>query len=195
MILSNEFLSNEVKYKKYLDEHLACITKVYNEYENTIALEITGEIIGGEKRKNNTFSTCMIRKSLKQRIPRHDATKFSKKEFIPYCNDFCSNSKDEPIEEEFQKAREHHYAHNDHHPEFWIYEVDDKKVSIPMRDDAFAEMIIDWIAEAMMENSNTLEWWNNKGKTEKGKYLDSSDIRFLDNFFNRYSNNFDFSNR
>lgn len=188
MILSSEFLSNEAKYKKYVDSHIRAVSTIWQNFEDIIALEIT------LYRKNKSLTTPMIRRSLEQRIPVHDASKFSDAEFIPYCNKFFGSSSDlnkETIEKEFDKAWIHHYTHNDHHPEFWQYKVGDKVVTIPMKDDAFAEMIIDWAAMSLMRNSSTLDWWKKEGRADKSNYLDESDIKFLDSLLERYDNIFD----
>lgn len=76
---------------------------------------------------NEKYDKKYNRKLAKQLIIHaftHDLSKFSSKEFKPYAVKFFGNDveyayKHDYIEEQFNKAWEHHYKHNKHHPEYW----------------------------------------------------------------------------
>lgn len=103
--------------------------------------------------KRNVFLECRKVKGMWWHGITHDLSKFSPSEFFPYARKFYGNYppkallKDigykniktkESIEEEFQKAWEHHYKNNPHHWNYWIgKDMDCKDID---------KMICDWKA-------------------------------------------------
>jgi hypothetical protein len=85
------------------------------------------------------------------RLLVHDLSKFSRAEWGPYVayQPYFGKPKDQvplDIEQAFQLACAHHWAHNSHHPQYWNT-VDvpwDQRVPMPFED--VLEMIVDWIA-------------------------------------------------
>ena len=75
------------------------------------------------------------------RLIVHDLSKFSRAEWGPYADRFCSGRSgqtdkgDDP--EAFQKAWEHHWAHNPHHWEYWC--------GREMPETYVREMVADWM--------------------------------------------------
>ena len=50
-------------------------------------------------------------------IREHDESKFGEEEFEPYAKHFYD---DDDYSLEFDEAWEHHWMHNEHHPEYWL---------------------------------------------------------------------------
>ena len=98
------------------------------------------------------------------RINTHDESKITKEEFEPYRKYFYPIEGEERNENEFNKAWEHHYMNNDHHPEYWI----DKDGRVQeMKLEAMLEMLCDWIAMSIQFHSNPIEWYENAIKTKE----------------------------
>jgi hypothetical protein len=114
------------KYLKYVLEH-----------KKNVFIEC---MIASKEQWNGTYdkrNNRRIARELFMHAFTHDLSKFSPKEFIPYAKYFSGkfkttwekliqygiynkkNSK-EYIEEQFNKAWEHHYKHNKHHTEYWV---------------------------------------------------------------------------
>jgi hypothetical protein len=66
-------------------------------------------------------------------ITEHDESKFSEEEFEPYAQRWHGDKKKTP---EYERAWEHHWQNNEHHPEYWLGE-DMPYIYI-------LEMICDW---------------------------------------------------
>ena len=66
-------------------------------------------------------------------IKEHDESKFSEEEFEPYAQHFYGSGDNDF---EFDKAWEHHWQNNEHHPEYWGGEA------VPYI--YILEMICDW---------------------------------------------------
>lgn len=100
---------------------------------------------------------------LKERILKHDASRYTPEEWDNWRKSyFPVNDKEKEEGEKTEKeARKHHYKVNAHHPEHWNGKEMDK-VSI-------AEMIIDWEADSKVDGGNPLKWWlyNDEAKEKK----------------------------
>ena len=69
-------------------------------------------------------------------IEEHDSTKFSDEELEPYAREWSTGEKGF----EYDEARKHHIANNEHHPEHWLGE------NIPYI--YILDMLCDWAVEA-----------------------------------------------
>ena len=67
-----------------------------------------------------------------------------------------------------------------------------KETVIPMSDEAFIEMICDWVAMSMNFKESTLVWWKNN-RDKKAKYFTSLDLEFIDEVMEEFKVEFDFS--
>ena len=90
---------------------------------------------------------------LKERILKHDASRYTPEEWDDWRKSYfpINDKEKEEGEESEKKARYHHYKVNAHHPEHWKGKEMDK-ISI-------AEMIIDWEADSKADGGNPLKWW------------------------------------
>ena len=100
-------------------------------------------------------------------LKRHDESKFSRQEFMPYAYYFFNkdgtprdSAPDVPFEEipgtdiqieyNFTLAWKHHLQHNDHHWQHWILRNDNGKTDIlPMPYIYIHEMVADWMGASM----------------------------------------------
>ena len=100
---------------------------------------------------------------LKERILKHDASRYTPEEWDDWRKSYfpINDKEKEEGEESEKKARDHHYKVNAHHPEHWKGKEMDK-ISI-------AEMIIDWEADSKADGGNPLKWWlyNDEAKEKK----------------------------
>lgn len=101
--------------------------------------------------------------SLDQMIKKHDESKLSKEEFVPYRMKFFPTKYDisyvEDVEKEFNQAWEHHKKHNDHHWENWV------NIEHPYSEVFVVHNICDWMAMGMKFNDTAKEYYEkNKDK-------------------------------
>lgn len=109
--------------------------------------------------------------SLTANILEHDKSKFSEEEFNAYRNYFHPCSGEEKDEEAFNKAWEHHYSNNPHHPEYWYNQGKD------MPPVYIAEMLLDWQAMKMKFGGNNYDYYM---KTRDKKPFSENTRKILD---------------
>lgn len=95
-------------------------------------------------------------------IKEHDDSKWSEEEFEPYAQRWHGDKKKTP---EYERAWEHHWQNNEHHPEYWLGE-DMPYIYI-------LEMLCDWgsfsIASGDMKELS--DFYFNKAKEDPEKNL------------------------
>lgn len=181
-------------YSKYVSEHIAYVHLAFASFGNKICNDLEARY---KKKIVGLYS------KVRARVMKHDDSKFSEDEFIPYMQKFYPwegmDKTTELIDEEFNKAWNHHIRHNDHHPEHWLKwsDLEKKDIYISMDDDAIVEMLLDWIAMSMARNQSVYEWWstNNGGREEKKVLMDKMDFDFVDKWISDNKNLIDFTNR
>ena len=114
------------KNEEYIKQHVANVQKGFNWIKENCP---------------EMLAKCNLEK-VEQHIKEHDASKWSKEEFEPYANRFFGERTPE-VEEVFEKAWQHHWQNNPHHPEYWN--------GRPMPEDYIIEMICDWWAFSWKE--------------------------------------------
>lgn len=130
----------EKEYTNYINEHIMNIRLAYIKY---------GEILC--KKLNISNHQLLLN------INKHDQSKYSEKEFDSYRQYFYPCSNETKNEELFNKAWEHHYKENPHHPEYWI--DDDSNTINDMPNIYITEMLLDWEAMSMKFNNNTYDYY------------------------------------
>ena len=138
---SGEYTPEEKKYVAYINSHIDRVKKSF---------DARGELI----RRVFGFTHEDMAK-LMHRIEVHDQSKFSINEFPQYRNYFYPAENEIKNDEEFARAWQHHYEHNDHHPEYWVK----NGVPMEMSDLAIAEMILDWEAMSRNFGGNPRVWY------------------------------------
>ena len=179
-------------YKKYVETHIENVKKAFNMFGIEFAERIQSQI--GRENRGWLIST------VKKNIIEHDKSKFGTLEFEAYAAKFypCKEDLDrgaEAIEAEFQKAWEHHYKFNNHHPEHWKVNIDGKEIYAVMSSDAVLEMILDWISVSMTYKTSTYDWWfnNPSGRQEKTTMLCTDNIEVIDSIMNDFKDRLNFS--
>lgn len=178
------------KYTEYIENHISNVARVFTLFGEELYDYVTSRRTAQKKSKHiASFNT------VRENIASHDSSKFSDAEFEPYRARFYPYYEDQMnsnVEEEFEKAWEHHYTHNKHHPEYWLIKMSGKEKVIPMSNEAFIEMICDWVAMSMNFKESTYEWWKNN-REKKAKYFTPLDLEFIDKVMKEFEVDFDFS--
>lgn len=95
----------------------------------------------------------------------HDLSKFSPAEWGPYVEHFYSGRPKAETQAAFDRAWEHHWRHNPHHPELWVGGPGgdpSKHVAMPAR--FVAEMVADWYGAAMAQGKEDCWAWYRKNR-------------------------------
>lgn len=182
-----------VAYSKYVNDHIAYVHLAFASFGAKICHNLEEKYRGIHG----------LHSQVRTRVMKHDDSKFSEAEFVPYIQKFYAwedmDKTQEQVSEEFDKAWMHHVKYNDHHPEHWIQwsELEKRNIFMAMDDAALVEMLIDWIAMSMARNQSVHEWWtaNENGRKEKEKLMDQIDFEFVDIWIEENKNLIDFSNR
>lgn len=147
----------EKEYLNYILEHKENVVKAF---ETSLT---------NENYKNNYDELYL-------RVISHDYSKLDDEEFEAYRNYFYPNEDEVKNEEDFNKAWEHHYKNNSHHPEYY------GKNKMPEID--ILEMIIDWEAMAIKFGGSAKEFYESKKKQELIDNEFNIDFEYLEsNFF------------
>lgn len=111
----------------------------------------------------------------------HDLRKLGRREFITYAHHFYNSDGTSRADEtakvlenpegehgEWLRARRLHVISSRHHSEYWtVTDNNHNHYVLPMGETDIREMVADWrgVARALGKpKSDTLEWWNSKGK-------------------------------
>lgn len=98
-----------------------------------------------------------ILEQMSYRIRRHDDSKYSEREFLPYRRHFYPMDGEVDDTAQYDAAWQHHYNRNDHHWQYWI-DCDGDFIGYADMDErmcACLEMICDWQA---MGKSRCARW-------------------------------------
>ena len=103
-------------------------------------------------------------------VKNHDVSKFSEEEFEGYRQWFYPRNGEAGDPEIFDKAWEHHYTVNKHHPEHY---VQDDGTAEKMPDMYVVEMLLDWAAMSMRAKNYPSDWY----EKEKNRLVFHSETR------------------
>lgn len=149
-------------YKKYIDTHRENVERAFH---------LAFDFFNNYANKYGPSKKIFINKIL-DAIHVHDMSKYYHDEFDAYRAKFYPtenevNNKDNKIivENNFEKAWEHHYRTNRHHPEFFI----EHNSTIDTDPVAFMEMLCDWLGMSIAYNpddpfKNLNEWFEDNKK-------------------------------
>lgn len=172
-------------YKEYIYKHINGVRKAFELFgkelcENVIALRMP----------SSELSSSELFHMMRSIVASHDRSKFSEEEFEAYAAKFypCEEDMKDDTQRDvnFDKAWDHHYMHNPHHPEYWP-----NKVKL-MPNCYFVEMICDWIGVSIAYHSSVYDWWFKKDRVEKVDLLPEDDIQLIDLFITRNKDMLDF---
>ena len=161
--LSDEFdnlekTKKDEEYLEYIKDHILNVKRSFVNYMIPLL-------------KKNNISSMISDEDLKaaiikaaESVQHHDDSKFGDDEFDGYRARWYPTQKEKNGDQEYQdliraeydKAWEHHYTVNDHHPEFWIKDGIPSEMSIS----AISEMICDWQGMAFDKGGSALIYYN-----------------------------------
>lgn len=191
-------------YTKYVNEHIANVTKAFEMFGD--------EILAYRDKLYSTGRGFVASKNLISiNLKQHDESKFSAEEYDSYRKNFYCSEEDiiasgmsreefeSQVKKDFDEAWKHHYEVNKHHPEYWMATIERKKAYFPIPTYAFVEMICDWIAVSMTLKSSVSHWWFGSdthpgARVEKMEQIAlNADIEFIDKFIRDNESKLDFS--
>ena len=148
----------EKEYLAYINEHIANVKTAYYNYRFQLCSNL---VISAVDLYNN--------------ILVHDDTKYSEEEFEGYRQWFYPCSDEEKNKELFDKAWEHHYLNNPHHPEYWCDRETNEPTDMP--DIYIAEMLLDWAGMGIKFGDTAYEYYM---KTRDTKPLSENTKKKID---------------
>ncbi len=158
-------------YNKYLKEHISNVQKAYNWLRKHMWYMFEDEGLSKTNR-------------LDENIKNHDASKYSKEEFLPYAKYF--NIDKEKYQEEFDRAWNHHQKCNPHHWQYWLL-LEDGGKTIPLEMDLIyvAEMFADWMSFSVKVGKleELIKWYE---KESPKMTLHKNTKKFVDELVKEY---------
>lgn len=169
--MNKEIVAMEKKYYAYVTEHIENVQRAFKEM-----FIDKGEIL------IHKFDHFLELKDaidfVESEIKSHDASKFSDEEFDAYRRQFYPTSSENITEEEkkiteerYNQAWEHHYLHNDHHPDYWM---DENKKPTDMSLPAIVHMLADWGGMAIKFGGTPKQYYYEKAEEEKSKMTENT---------------------
>ena len=181
-------------YSVYINTHINTVRFIFQKYSYSIIKYMVERYPDEADEWNKAFEF------VKQKIKDHDKSKFSEEEFEGYRAYYYKSKEDDnkDIEDAYNKAWEHHYKFNSHHPEFWVVnlnETDKELKFIEMLKSCLLEMLCDWMSMSFQFNQSLYEWWFNSknGREEKSKLLAANTFKLIDEFIIYNKETFNFS--
>ena len=115
-------------------------------------------------------------KNFDELIEKHDESKFSDEEFLPYADKWHGSKKKT---KEYELAWEHHWKNNPHHPEY--FEGNDMEYIYIL------EMICDWMSFGFKENdlTNIISFYKDKAREDKEKNFSENTKNIVDDIINK----------
>ena len=142
----------EHNYSKYIKEHKENIDRAF--YEMVMCPDM--EWIGWDD------ELCY---QLKQRVDKHDDSKYSEEEFDAYRKFYhpISQEEKENAKKDFDKAWEHHWQTNDHH---WQNRQNDNAETMTIEQQlACLENVLDWMAMGYKFNDRPYKYYERNKDT------------------------------
>ncbi len=194
----NEWLAKNKEYLNYIAEHIDNVDKAYKQlfgprFTEADAAEL--QLPLGELAK--------ARLDVRSVLDDHDQSKYSDEEFDAYRARFHKTTKEqekydndlaykETVDNNFQKAWEHHYKNNNHHPQWWRW-VDlennrykpretERSEALEMTLVAIFHMLCDWQAMSIKFNSKLSDWYRDEAQTDECTFMHPNTKAIVDRF-------------
>ena len=171
LISSDESIEKNKKqqeYVNYIKEHVLNVQIAFNRYFiPLLEKDNICEIVSDQE-----FKEAINRASVS--ILDHDSSKYSDEEFdgyrekyYPTVSELANEDFQKQVEERSEKAWEHHYTNNWHHPKYWF--DSENNIYKDMNLEAIIEMICDWTSFNIKSGNpiGVLDWYTNKANSEK----------------------------
>lgn len=175
--ISKEQKQCETDCKKYTDEHIATVKKVWEDIK--LRYDCMDRIYSELLDKDQQQKECFI-SGVDQQILHHDMSKYSVDEWEFYRRNFnpVNDEEKENNRADFEKAWEHHYTNNLHHWNWWALHNKQDKMSLNF----VIEMCCDWIAMSIKFGGDALTWY----KSQKNIILGNHQKKFVEEFLSIY---------
>lgn len=169
---------NSIYEEDFSQKRLNDLTDIYTEYINTHKENVKKSFDWFMENLPELFEDIEI-EELQELIDKHDESKFSEEEFLPYANRWFGDKKKT---KEYGLAWEHHWKNNLHHPEYWDGE-DMEYIYI-------LEMLCDWMSFGFKENNlkDIVSFYWEKAREDKEKNLSKNTKKILDAIINKIDN-------
>lgn len=163
-----QLVEKEKEYIAYIEEHVNNVMTAFQSINTKLTNYPNYPIEDAEISFSLTRETVMENlRIVAERVHLHDQSKYSDEEFAAYRRKFHPTTEESTSGEDaealaienFNKAWEHHYKNNPHHPGYWT----DKEMTL----DAIIEMLADWVAMSIKFHSSTRDFWENKAGKER----------------------------
>ena len=137
------------EYDKYLMKHIGGVKKSWNEILYPYLLD-------------NSNLTVEELNTIINSIDKHDLSKYTDEEFIPYYNYFYVSNKDKKYINDFDLAWLHHQHCNPHHWQYWTLIRDGgNTVPLDIPFNYICEMLCDWSSfQYYQPGSNANSWYD-----------------------------------
>lgn len=143
----------EKEYKKYVDEHINNVRRIWNEMKDN-------KYILNYFKEQSDSNLDWVLSTVDSLIYAHDTSKYGIEEWESYRKNFY------PVDDEekgsnkalFEKAWEHHYMNNLHHWDYWY--LTGMKDKMPL--EFVIEMCCDWAAMSMKFGGNAYSWYKSQ---------------------------------
>lgn len=141
--ISKEQKEKEKEYKQYVDTHVENVKTAWNKMQ-------TIKDISSHMEKAEIDMVDMF-------IIGHDSSKYDMDEWEPYRKFYypVDEYEKQSAKAEYERAVQHHYLNNVHHPEHWKERRDE------MPTWAVVEMCCDWIAVSMVKGGTAYDFFHN----------------------------------
>lgn len=188
----SDIIKKTKEYLNYIDEHIRNVKSAYNNLFRSFKEEDANEIGIPYNNMQSAKRMCNII------LDSHDESKYEDEEFYGYRNKYYMTDKEQKkydndrayskeVDENYEKAWEHHYKNNQHHPDYWLWVDYDptgndstvkgryihretpRSEAIEMPLYAVLEMLCDWEAMSMKFNNKLSDWYANNADDEKKK--------------------------
>lgn len=157
-----ELLEKTGAYLDYINEHYSNVLRAWKVITSREFGE-TSELLGFR------FKFLYIRtyEALSEMIDKHDSSKMSVEEFVPYRRNFYPTEEDldingillDDVKKDFKKAWKHHKENNDHHWEVWTKTENNYLQSV--------HNFVDWFAMSLARGNKPLDYYRANKKRIK----------------------------
>jgi hypothetical protein len=148
-MLGMELENKTVEYATYILRHVSNVRTAYELLKDPLISTELGINVG-------------MYSDMSARITRHDQSKYNEPEFSGYRQWFYPVPGEVKDKFLFDKAWEHHYTVNDHHPEHYYSNNKTSAREMPIK--AVCEMFCDWLAMSINFHSSPARWYEKHQK-------------------------------
>lgn len=159
----------EAEYKKYINDHIALVQKVWERFKKD-----------NYKKGEDENLLRLVDKDIKE----HDLSKYVGNEFIGYRQWFYPEEGEAKNEDKFMRAWNSHQKKNSHHWQYFVMpnaDGGDKVLYMGVVD--ILCMLSDWTAMSIQNNNSVTEWYN---KNKPSMILHDDTVSMIEEFLPKF---------